>query len=149
MLTECGSHATVGLHLGDYDEAEIHGAYALLPKLSRGMFLLYDANVFGGAYLEALNAKGVRALFALPSTVGLQRMRNLPDGSYLARLTPQRRAAHPLQQPLWPRVLEYQITDERLGGPGRVYRLGTTWLNPGTAPPGQRIAGALSRTVGD
>ena len=149
MLTECGSHATVGLHLGDYDEAEIHGAYALLPKLSRGMFLLYDANVFGGAYLEALNAKGVRALFALPSTVGLQRMRNLPDGSYLARLTPQRRAVYPMQQPVWLRVIEYQITDERLGEPGRVYRLGTTWLNPGTAPPGQRIAAALSRTGGD
>lgn len=26
MLTECGSPATVGLHLGDDDEAEIHGA---------------------------------------------------------------------------------------------------------------------------
>jgi hypothetical protein len=78
MLTECGSHATVGLHLGDYDEAEIHGAYALLQRLSRGMFLLHDANFFGGAYLEALNAKGVRALFALPSTVALQRVRNLP-----------------------------------------------------------------------
>jgi len=134
MLTECGSHATVGLHLGDYDEAEIHGAYALLPKLSRGMFVMYDANVFGGAYLEALNAKGVRALFALPSTVGLERVRNLPDGSYLARLTPQRRAVYPMQQPVWLRVIEYQITDERLGEPGRVYRLGTTWLNPRTAP---------------
>src|SRR5258706_15329590 len=109
MLTECGSHATIDLHLGGYDEAEIHGAYALLPWLQRGMLLMHDANFFGGAYLEALNVKGVRALFALPSTVGLQRMRNLPDGSYLARLTPQRRAAHPLQQPLWPRVLEYQI----------------------------------------
>src|SRR6266851_3238138 len=134
MLTECGSHATVGLHLGDYDEAEIHGAYALLPKLSRGMFVMYDANVFGGAYLEALNAKGVRALFALPSTVGLERVRNLPDGSYLARLTPQRRAVYPMQRAVWLRVIEYQITDERLGEPGRVYRLGTTWLNPRTAP---------------
>ncbi len=111
MLTECGSHATVGLHLGDYDEAEIHGAYALLPKLSRGMLVMYDANVFGGAYLEALNVKGVRALFALPSTVGLQRVRNLPDGSYLARLTPQRRAVYPMQQVVWLRVIEYQITD--------------------------------------
>ena len=134
MLTECGSHATVGLHLGDYNEAEIHGAYALLPKLSRGMLLLYDANVFGGAYVEALGAKGVRALFALPSTVGLQRVRNLPDGSYLARLSPQRQAVYPMQQPVWLRVIAYQITDERLGEPGRVYRLGTTWLNPRTAP---------------
>jgi hypothetical protein len=134
MLTECGSHATVGLHLGDYDEAEIHGAYALLPKLQRGMLLMHDANFFGGAYLEALNAKGVRALFALPSTVALERVRNLPDGSYLARLSPQRRAVYPMQQPLWLRVIEYQVSDERLGEPGHVYRIGTTWLNPRTAP---------------
>ena len=134
LLTECGSHATVGLHLGDYDEAEIHGAYALLPKLQRGMFLMHDANFFGGAYLEALNAKGVRALFALPSTVALERVRNLPDGSYLARLKPQPKALYPMQQPVWLRVIEYQITDERLGEPGHVYRLATTWLNPRTAP---------------
>jgi hypothetical protein len=134
MLTECGSHATVGLHLGDYDEAEIHGAYGLLPKLQRGMLLMHDANFFGGAYLEALNAKGVRALFALPSTVALERVRNLPDGSYLARLKPQRRAVYPMQQPLWLRIIEYQVTDERLGEAGHVYRLGTTWLNPHTAP---------------
>jgi len=134
MLTECGSHATVGLHLGDYDEAEIHGAYALLPKLSRGMFLMHDANFFGGAYLEALNAIGVRALFALPSTVALERVRNLPDGSYVAQLKPQKRAVYPMQQAVWLRVIEYQITDERVGEPGRVYRLGTTWLNPRTAP---------------
>jgi len=134
MLTECGSHATVGLHLGDYDEAEIHGAYGLLPKLSRGMFLMHDANFFGGAYLEALNAKGVRALFALPSTVAVERVRNLPDGSYLAKLKPQRQALYPMQRAVWLRVIEYQITDERLGEPGHVYRLATTWLNPRTAP---------------
>src|SRR5438128_2059268 len=134
MLTECGSHATVGLHLGDYDEAEIHGAYALLPKLQRGMLLMHDANFFGGAYLEALNAKGVRALFALSSTVALERVRNLPDGSYLARLKPQARALYPMQRVVWVRVIEYQITDERLGEPGHVYRLATTWLTPRTAP---------------
>jgi hypothetical protein len=134
LLTECGSHATVGLHLGDYDEAEIHGAYALLPRLSRGMLLMHDAHFFGGAYLEALNAKGVRALFALPSTVALQRRRNLPDGSYLALLKPHAKAVYPMQRPVWLRVIEYQVTDERLGEPGQVYRLATTWLNPRTAP---------------
>jgi hypothetical protein len=87
-----------------------------------------------GAYLEALNAKGVRVLFALPSTVAVQRVRNLPDGSYLARLVPQARALYPMQRAVWLRIIEYQITDERLGEPGQVYRLGTTWLNPRTAP---------------
>ena len=101
MLTECGSHATVGLHLGDYDEAEIHGAYALLPGLQRGMLLMHDANFFGGAYLEALNAKGVRALFVLASTVALERVRNLADGSYLARLRPQSRAVYPMQRAVY------------------------------------------------
>ena len=39
-----------------------------------------------------------------------------------------------MQRAVWLRVIEYQITDERLGTPGQVYRLGTTWLNPRTAP---------------
>ena len=134
LLTECGSHATIGLHLGRYEQAEIHGAYALLPKLERGMLLMHDANFFGGAYLEALNAQGVLALFALASTVALQRRRNLPDGSYLALLKPDPRAVYPMKRPVWLRVIEYQITDERLGEAGRVYRLATTWLNPRTAP---------------
>jgi hypothetical protein len=134
MLTECGSHATVAVHLGDYNEAEIHGAYAILPSLQRGMLLMHDANFFGGAYLEALAAKGVLALFALASTVAVERVRNLSDGSYLALLKPQARVVYPMKRPLWLRVIEYQITDERLGEPGRVYRLATTWLNPRTSP---------------
>ena len=93
-----------------------------------------------GAYLEALNAKGVRALFARPSTVALERVRNLPDGSYLARLKPQGRAVSPMQPPLWLRIIEYQVTDERLGEPGHVYRLATTWLNPRTAPAKEVLA---------
>ncbi len=98
------------------------------------MLLMHDANFFGGAYLEALCAKGVLALFVLASTVAVQRRRNLPDGSYLALLKPDPRALYPMQRPLWLRVIEYQISDERLGEPGRVYRLATTWLNPRTAP---------------
>ncbi len=134
MLTECGSHAPLALQIGGYAEAELHGAYAILPKLMRGMLLLHDANFFGGAYLEALNAKGVLALFALPSTVAVQRQRNLPDGSYLAVLKPHAKAVYPMKQAVWLRIIEYQITDERLGKPGHVYRLATTWLNPRTAP---------------
>src|SRR5258706_2482594 len=134
MLTGCCRHATIDLHLGGYDEAEIHGAYAILPWLQRGMLLMHDANFFGGAYLEALTAKGVLALFALASTVAVERVRNLPDGSYLALLKPQGRVVYPMKRPLWLRVIEYQVTDERLGEPGHVYRLATTWLNPRTAP---------------
>src|SRR5260370_19952243 len=44
-----------------------------------------------------------------------------------------------MQQPVWVRVIEYQLTDERLGEPGQVYRLASTWLNPHTAPAKELI----------
>ena len=139
LLTECGTHATIGLHVGRYDDGEVHGAFALLPKLERGMLLLHDANFFGGAYLEALSTQGVRSLGALSSTVALTRRRNLPDGSYLAQLVPNAQAVYPMQRPRWVRIIEYHLTDERLGEPGQVYRLVTTWLNPRTAPAKELI----------
>src|SRR5216683_3738509 len=37
-------------------------------------------------------------------------------------------------KPLLVRVIEYRITDARLGEPEQIYRLATTWLNPHTAP---------------
>lgn len=139
LLLECGSHAIVDVHLGGYREAEIHGAFGLLPSVERGMLLLHDANFFGGAYLEALRAKGVLTLGALASTVALERLRNLADGSYLARLKPNAGAYSPMQRPMLVRIIEYQLTDERLGEPGQVYRLATTWLNARTAPAKELI----------
>lgn len=139
LLTECGTHATIGLHLGGYQQAEVHGAFALLSHLKRGMLLLHDANFFGGAYLEALCAQGVLSLGALSATVALRRRRNLPDGSYLAELLPNEQAVYRMQKPLWVRILEYQLTDERLGEPGQVYRLVTTWLDARTAPAKELI----------
>ena len=69
----------------------------------------------------------------------MQRRRNLPDGSYLALLKPDPRALYPMKRALWLRVIEYHITDERLGEPDQVYRLATTWLNPRTAPAQELI----------
>ena len=57
----------------------------------------------------------------------------LPDGSYPAQLVPNAQAAYPMQRPQWVRIIEYALTDERLGEPGQVYRLVTTWLNPRSA----------------
>ena len=42
----------------------------------------------------------------------------LPDGSYPAQLVPNAQAAYPMQRPQWVRIIEYQLTDERLGEPG-------------------------------
>lgn len=39
-----------------------------------------------------------------------------------------------MRKGMWVRILPYQITDERLGEPGKTYRLATTLLNPHQAP---------------
>jgi hypothetical protein len=53
----------------------------------------------------------------------------LSDGSYLAWLQPSKDAIYPLEKPMLIRVIEYRITDNRLGEPERVYRLATTLLD--------------------
>ncbi len=61
-------------------------------------------------------------------------LRQLCDGSYLAAYVPNHQQEQDGEQPLLVRVIEYRITDPRLGEPAQVYRLATTWLNPRTAP---------------
>lgn len=139
MLMECGSHAVTALTMGRMERGEIHGAMELLPSIASGSVLLHDSCFVTGAFWEALSHKGVLVLSALASTVVLTRQRNLPDGSYLAQLTPCRSSVYPMHRPLWVRVIEYQLTDARLGEPGHVYRLITTWLNPRRAPASQLI----------
>src|SRR5205807_4594645 len=61
-------------------------------------------------------------------------LRQLSDGSYLAVYVPSAQQQREGLKPLLVRVIEYRISDERLGEPGRLYRLATTLLNPRTAP---------------
>src|SRR5204863_2988925 len=47
---------------------------------------------------------------------------------------PSRKVCYPMRKGMWVRILSYQITDERVGEPGKTYRLATTLLNPHQAP---------------
>ncbi len=138
LLTECGSHAGVGLELDRYDVSEVHGAHRLLEQLGRNMLLMVDAGITSGGFLEHARQRGAHVLGALEAGVWehLPHQRRLADGSVLAWVGPTRRghAHYPVRRGLWVRILSYQVTDERLGEPGKVYRLVTTLLNPGVAP---------------
>ncbi len=134
FLLECGSHAILDVALGGLRWSERQGAFALLSKLEEGMLLTHDAGLFSGGWWEAVHARGTQTLGALSSTVLLQVEERLSDGSYLTTLQPQKKALHPLSQPMRLRVIEYQITDERLGEPGKVYRLATSLLDEAQAP---------------
>ena len=134
LLTECGSHASFGACVQSSQQAEVSMAYELLPGLQADMLVLHDAQFTGLHLWQAIRARRAHVLGPLPQHHLSRYLRQLCDGSYLAVYTPTAAQQRAGIKPLVVRVIEYQITDHRLGEPGKVYRLATTLLNPRTAP---------------
>jgi hypothetical protein len=138
LLVECGSHAVVGLEISAYEESEVHGAHRLLGQIGRDTLVLVDAGITSGGLLEHAREQGGHVLGALEAGVWehLGRQRRLGDGSVLAWVEPGKASAakYPLRKGMWVRILSYRVSDERLGEPGKVYRLVTTLLNARLAP---------------
>src|SRR2546430_1483154 len=138
LLAECGSHAVVGLEVDRYDVSEVHGAHRLLEEMGPEMLVLMDAGITSGGLLEHVRERRAHALGALETGAWeqLAHQRRLADGSVLAWVGPTRpsHARYPLRRGMWVRIISYRVSDERLGEPGKVYRLVTTLLNPRVAP---------------
>src|SRR5947209_13432376 len=130
-LVECGSHALIDISLSGYNRSEMHGAHEVLRRVEAGMLVLHDAGLFSGGLWQGMRARGAQALAALAEPVLSTAIKGqaLSDGSYLAWLQPSKDAIYPLEKPMQIRVIEYRITDSRLGEPERVYRLATTLLD--------------------
>src|SRR6266566_4800431 len=144
LLAECGSHAVVGLSIGRYDVSEVHGAHRLLEQIGPEMLVLMDAGITSGGFLEHVRERRAHALGTLETGAWeqLAHQRRLADGSVLAWVGPTRpgHVHYPVRRGMWVRIISYRVTDERLGEPGKVYRLVTTLLNPCVAPALELIA---------
>ena len=116
----------------------VHGAHHFLDAVGRDTLVLVDAGITSGGFLEHARQRGAQVLGALEAGVWehLGQQRRLCDGSVLAWVPPTwaGQAKYPVQRGLWVRIISYQVTDERLGEVGQVYRLVTTLLNPRVAP---------------
>jgi hypothetical protein len=134
LLTECGSHASFGAWVQSSQQAEVTMAYQLLPLLEPDMLVLHDAQFTGLQLWQAIRRRRAHVLGPVPEHHLSRYLRQLSDGSYLAVYTPTAAQQRQGIKPLLVRVIEYQISDERLGEPGKVYRLATTLLNPRLAP---------------
>jgi hypothetical protein len=140
-LLECGSRATIDVSLGGYNRSETHGAHDVLRVVEAGMLVMHDAGLFGGGVWQGIRQRDAHALSAIAETVllGTQEREVLSDGSYLTWLKPSKGAVYPLEKPMRIRVIEYRITDKRLGEPDKIYRLATTLLDEQTYPAGELI----------
>ena len=138
LLSECGSHAVVGLDICDYLTSEQHGAHRLLDQIGPNQLITMDAGITSAGFLERVRSQRAHALGQLEAGVWEhpRESHRLSDGSSIIRLSPtdKKKTKYPLNQPIWVRIIRYQFTDERLGEKGKVYRLVTTLLNPVTAP---------------
>jgi len=130
FLMECGSHAIIDADVTDGKQSEMYGAYVVLGKVEAGMLVTHDSGLFAGGLWEQLRERRAHALCALAEPVLGKPLRRLSDGSYLTVLLPQSGGIVRQKKPLLIRVIEYQVSDERLGDVGKIYRLATTLLNP-------------------
>ena len=135
-LLECGSHATVAMSLSASTRHETHGAHDVLGWVQAGMLVMHDAGLFGGGLWQGLRSRGAQVLSAIaePILLGTGEREALSDGSYLTWLQPTKGAVYPLKKPMRIRVIEYRVTDTRLGEPGKVSRLATTLLDEHASP---------------
>lgn len=140
-LVECGAHTVIDAGFWPYHTSERLGGFRLLRSVTPDMLVMWDRGFHDYEMLMAVRQRGAHVLSRLPAHVQPQRVRALPDGSYLADLTPSDYQRRKRGERLRVRIIEYTLTDPALPGYGQQYRLVTTLLDPTTAPAVE-VAGA-------
>jgi hypothetical protein len=130
VLCELGTHCIVDASFSPLSRGEEGSAWRLCRSLTEGMLLLWDRGFHAYALLRRVREQGAHVLGRLPAHVELQRVRQLADGSWLARLPDPDRTRRRQGEHLLVRLIEYTFNDPALPGHGQRYRLVTTLLEP-------------------
>ena len=141
-LAECGTHAIFEAAVGPYTTAETALSRDLLGRLGPEMLCLADRGFYSFEAWQQAKATGAELLWRVKSTLKLEPVEDLPDGSWLAEV------AHSTKDkarraPVRVRVIEYSIEDGR--APTGPFRLITTILDPEAAPAAELAAAYTQR----
>ncbi|WP_433272255.1 IS4 family transposase [Actinosynnema sp. CS-041913] len=147
-LGECGSRAIVAATIGSSRDSENIMVGELLSDFGDGMLVLADRHFYGYRLWNRARATGADLLWRINSTVGLEFVEWLPDGSWLAyvidpevrsgrrrRLLGRVRAGEDVaaESVTRVRVVEYEVTNRTGNGQGEPICLITTILDPSEA----------------
>lgn len=133
-LVECGTHAITDAGFWPCHTSERVGGFRMLRSVGEGDLLMWDCGFHDfDMYVQAQQRK-CHVLGRVPAHVKLERVRSLPDGSYLAYLYPSEYTRRRQGERLLVRVIAYTITDPALPGYGERHRLATTLLDHKLAP---------------
>jgi hypothetical protein len=166
-LAACGTRALIGAAAGPLAAGERSLAAGLVAGLGPGMLLLADRGFYGWKLWHAAAGTGAHLLWRVQSSVRLPAVRELPDGSWLARIDDpaavlrrarkngeRRRRGSRLPPDTAPppgaitvRVIEFTVTVECEDGTVRTerYRMITTLLDWKAAPARDLAAGYARR----
>lgn len=133
-LVEAGTHLSVEALLKPAKAAEYPQAAALLKKVHPGDLVLWDRGYYGYSLLKDALDQGKQVLGRVSSQVVFEKVRTLPDGSYLADIYPSTQDKRHRTKALRVRVLEYTLDDPDRPGQGERHRLVTTLLDADPFP---------------
>ena len=135
-LVETGTHLIFSAQLGGYHDSELKLAQSLVTQLKPGMLCLADRLYSGCALWALAAATGAHLLWRAKAGMKLERIKSLPDASWLARWQSSARGASKADEQIV-RVVEYKLATPAAGktheGEGEVFRLLTTILDPEVA----------------
>jgi hypothetical protein len=138
-LVELGTHAEVAFVARSIIHGEQGMVGALLRHLAPEMLLLWDRGFFSYGLWKAVISRGVKILARVTSRLILKPIRDLSDGSYLAKIykSPYDRGKD--RDGIVVRVIRYTLNDTQRVGHGEVHTLITNLFDEGLYPAKELI----------
>lgn len=133
-LVELGTHVELAFVVRSIAQGEQAMVDGLLRHLTAEMLLIWDRNFFSYPLWRAVTSRGGRILARVKSNLILRPIRDLSDGSYLAKIyrTPEDRRKD--QEGIVVRVIRYTLDDPQRVGHGEVHTLITNLFDEGLDP---------------
>jgi hypothetical protein len=133
-LCETGSHVLYRWQVKPLRRGEVRMAKVLLRHLQPDMLLLWDRNFLCYDHLQEVRQRQAHLLARIKGNLIFEPIRELADGSYLAKLYPSSRHRQRDEGGVVVRIIEYTLDDPDRPGQGQTHRLLTTLLDAATHP---------------
>lgn len=126
ILVELGTHLITDALLSPYRIGERVRAIKLLRSVEQGMLLTWDRGLHSFKMVKATLDQQCHMLGRIPKNVKFPRVHELPDGSYLSWINPDRKSKKKGATRIQVRVIEYIILEQ---GEEVIYRLITDLMD--------------------
>lgn len=133
-LCEIGTHVLWRSLIKPHRRGEIPMARYLVRFLQKNMLLLWDRNFLSYDLVKSVRQRKAHLLARIKKNLVFVPFKQLPDGSYLAKLYPSSRHRERDEKGIVVRIIDYTFDDPGRPGSGQKHRLLTTLLSASRHP---------------